>query len=233
MSGQVREPRLVELLDEAPLDHAGHVLGRRRRRCRSRSRRPGASPAAPRCWRRCRTWNFVTPYLALNASMLSGEMYSLQLYMNSSFSMSPAGGELSAAAALGAALGAPLGDGRRRWRRSMPPATSSAARRAGREEGAPPRSGPLRARKPRRLTLVSAIPSQRGRPDPRTCSEPPPPAVAGMSRTQATRTRFAASSQRTTTGSPGPMPWLVPVPVAFWRRTTSSPAMSVWTRYSV
>ena len=38
-------------------------------------------------------WNFVTPNLALNASMLSGVMYSLQLYMNSSFSIVPAGGE--------------------------------------------------------------------------------------------------------------------------------------------
>src|SRR5258705_5267674 len=56
-------------------------------------------------------WNLVMPYLALNASMFASEMYSLQLYMNSSFSISPAGGKLSAAAALGAALGTSLAAG--------------------------------------------------------------------------------------------------------------------------
>src|SRR3954471_19556950 len=100
-------------------------------------------------------WNLVMPYLALNASMLSSEMYSLQLYMNSSFSMSPAGGKLSAAAALGAALGTSLAAGGARAGvdgagEDPPPVLHAAIAAAA-------AVSPAAYRKPRRLTLVSAI----------------------------------------------------------------------------
>ena len=50
---------------------------------------------------------------------------------------------------------------------------------------------------------------------------------------QATRIRFAESSHRTTTGSPGPSPETAAAPAAFWRRATTSPATSVVIRNSV
>src|SRR6187399_2253971 len=98
-------------------------------------------------------WNLVMPYLALKASMFAGLMYSLQLYMNSSFSTSPAGGKLSAAAALGAVLGASLAAGA-----ALPPVDAAGDEllpgvQAARKAAAPVR--PAAYRNPRRLTFVS------------------------------------------------------------------------------
>src|SRR6476620_9578739 len=122
------------------------------------------------------------PYLALYASMLAGEMYSLQLYMNSSFSMSPAGGKLSAAAALAAALGTSLAAGaalaalEAAADGELPPPGPQAAIAA-----AAPVS-PAAYRNPRRLTLVSVI---RRSVVSRSSDilQPPLPAVTGISRT--------------------------------------------------
>src|SRR6478752_5874173 len=119
------------------------------------------------------------PYLALYASMFAGLMYSLQLYMNSSFSMSPAGGKLSAAA-LGAALGASLTTGA-----ALPPVEAAGELlllpgvHAAIAAAAP--VSPAAYRNPRRLTLVSLI---RRSVVSRSSDilEPPPPAVAGISR---------------------------------------------------
>src|SRR6478609_4932636 len=100
-------------------------------------------------------WNLVMPYLALNASMFASEMYSLQLYMNSSFSMAPAGGKLSAAAALAEALGTSLAAGAalagvEAAGEALLPGVQAAIAAA-----AP--VSPAAYRKPRRLTLVSVI----------------------------------------------------------------------------
>src|SRR5690348_3789548 len=92
-------------------------------------------------------------------------------------------------------------------------------------------ANPVPARKPRRFTFAAAIrPSNAS--SSRSFSVIPfllLPARRVDSEPQPTRTRFAASCQRTVTGSPGPSPWLVLSPNWFWRRTTSSPAWSVWT----
>src|SRR5258705_2898512 len=118
-------------------------------------------------------WNLVMPYLALNASMFASEMYSLQLYMNSSFSMSPAGGKLSAAAALGAALGTSLAAGAAlapvdAAREEPPPGLQAAIAAA-----AP--LNPPAYRKPRRVTFVPGILRSGRSETPAKAPTPPPP----------------------------------------------------------
>src|SRR6188508_654291 len=124
-------------------------------------------------------WNLVMPYLALKASMFASEMYSLQLYMNSSFSISPAGGKLSAAA-LGAALGTSLAEGA-----ALVPVEAAGELLLPGVHAAIAAAAPVKPaayRNPRRLTLVSVI---RRSVVSRSSDilEPPPPAVTGISRT--------------------------------------------------
>src|SRR6478736_10113280 len=125
-------------------------------------------------------WYFVIPYLALNASMFASEMYSLQLYINSSFSTSPAGGKLSAAAALADALGTSLAAGA-----ALAPVEAAGELLLPGVHAAIAAAAPVNPaayRKPRRLTLVSLI---RRSVISRSSDilEPPPPAVTGISRT--------------------------------------------------
>ena len=165
---------LSSFCEVALLDHAPGRTPRSARRCRSRSRRPGASPCSTSLLSYVSYWNFSTPNSALNVHVVGADVRA-QLYMNSSFSTSRPGA--------GAAEWRPPLDGRRRRRGSRRSGACGCRRRTRPARAAVPVTPPGGRPEARRLPLVCDTRPQHLSRSRSATSTPPVPVSRARCRT--------------------------------------------------